>query len=614
MEEGETVLVMLKTTIPTGCNIQNLDISCTIPDEVDFVEFMYGDTTIEDIAPPWSQVVPFALEITDAPDFNFPMIFEWNVIEHGDVDTITVFIGSRGYFCSMDSMSGWLSTADGSWSSIDWEYNSPPACFVNRGEERFYLNYEQWTLLSPMFIVPWNAIAAFWYMLYIPTSYYDDDIAWVELWMEEDTITLLEFDNPVPDWNFAYSYIPTEHFGNAARIAFRFQADASNSRTGFYVDDISVVSAGSFLGDAAVTPSVGESDMPYSFGITYAAPDGEMPTAVKAFVDDVELPMLPDIYYETDWMRYSASTILDAGIHRYYFVVEDEFGTHRFPPEMELSGPMVGEMIFQSDFESDNGGFFTESTGWYWSEVDSTYSGTMCWNNIGTSVEYESDLDARLVWQLDLRELEHPVVSFWNRMEFAMGSLSGLIRDGGNIKIRSGITEEIIDIVPQYDGVIISDSNPLAGEPAYGEFWRREWEMFSIDLQDWAGEEVDIVFNVGTNDIESAQGWFLDNARLIDVGVVGIKTGIAKLGKISLSTIPNPFNSSCRISLAAFASDDVDIDILDISGRSVAKLKIPSGECSIVWKPELKISSGIYICRIKNNDNVQISQKIVLMR
>jgi len=80
-------------------------------------------------------------------------------------------------------------------------------------------------------------------------------------------------------------------------------------------------------------------------------------------------------------------------------------------------------------------------------------------------------------------------------------------------------------------------------------------------------------------------------------------------GEFSISVRPNPFNSSCRITVGA-VREPPEIDIFDINGRLVARIPIEgsesaeplstfaSGACR--WQPEKNIGSGIYLIRIKN--------------
>ncbi|MCD6418672.1 hypothetical protein J7M00_07810, partial [bacterium] len=586
IEPGETVIVWTHINNDDGSNINTLSISAELPDYITFGNILSSDTLITDIPSHWNDTIPIAIEIDDFPDFEFPIILCWTVFELSICDTFTLFSGSPGFLSDGNDLSIWTSEDFGEWSLDTFEYNSPGASIVNLADgQRFYEDYQNWCIISPSFIIPWNAHLCFWYRLFVPSISLDGDSAEIDLWTDDDSIPLWYASEYNTNWDLQIIDISPDYYGKSGKIAINFKSDIDNTRRGLFIDDVSVISDGSFLGDAKVSPLIGENGSMYSFGITYGSTSGNPPESIYLIIDGEEHIMIPDALYDTEWHRYFANITLDEGIHHYHFVYTDRYGMHRFPEDTEFVGPMVGELIYSNDFEYDNGGFVVESLGWYWTESDIIHSGAKCWNNLGSGTTYDNDLNAKLVWHLDLSGLSHPAFSFWSNINFARGSTSGLIRDGGNIKVRTSTSIEIIEPFPRYDGEIISDSNPIAGEPVFAEQWCEQWRQYFIDLANWAGQEIDIIFNTGTNSLETSTGWFLDDVSLIDIGSVKISENTKIPEHLFIKNSPNPFNSACKFLINRQADSDITIYIFDLLGHSISKLHIRKGEKYTIWTP-----------------------------
>jgi len=73
---------------------------------------------------------------------------------------------------------------------------------------------------------------------------------------------------------------------------------------------------------------------------------------------------------------------------------------------------------------------------------------------------------------------------------------------------------------------------------------------------------------------------------------------------ISLSTYPNPFNSSVRI----FADGGSNFEIFDIDGRCVTEL-----EDKQVWTPDASLGSGVYLVRVKIGEQ-SVTKRIVYLK
>lgn len=77
---------------------------------------------------------------------------------------------------------------------------------------------------------------------------------------------------------------------------------------------------------------------------------------------------------------------------------------------------------------------------------------------------------------------------------------------------------------------------------------------------------------------------------------------------------PNPFNPATTIKFDLPAKSDVSIKVFDITGREVSVIangNFAAGTHTINWSGE-KISSGVYFCRIKANDFIDVKKMILV--
>lgn len=84
---------------------------------------------------------------------------------------------------------------------------------------------------------------------------------------------------------------------------------------------------------------------------------------------------------------------------------------------------------------------------------------------------------------------------------------------------------------------------------------------------------------------------------------------------LSLSSYPNPFNSTVTIKYDLPVSADVRLDVFDIQGRLAATLFnnfASAGSHSVSWSPE-HLASGVYFARLTSSD-VQVTHKLLYMK
>jgi len=81
---------------------------------------------------------------------------------------------------------------------------------------------------------------------------------------------------------------------------------------------------------------------------------------------------------------------------------------------------------------------------------------------------------------------------------------------------------------------------------------------------------------------------------------------------LGLQISPNPFNSRCRIKILNGNNNSFNLDIKDISGKTVEKLKFSSGVKEYIWDTS-KIESGIYFIELGNGMS-KISRKAIVIK
>jgi len=90
---------------------------------------------------------------------------------------------------------------------------------------------------------------------------------------------------------------------------------------------------------------------------------------------------------------------------------------------------------------------------------------------------------------------------------------------------------------------------------------------------------------------------------------------------VAISSIsPNPLQSSTEISLFLQETSDVEISIIDLSGRRVTDIQtglLPSGETTLIWNgtnsSHSSVSTGIYILRVCSQ-GIELTEKLAVLR
>lgn len=161
-----------------------------------------------------------------------------------------------------------------------------------------------------------------------------------------------------------------------------------------------------------------------------------------------------------------------------------------------------------NDFESTDGNFLSE-TGWAWGTPSqmTPFSGTKLWAS-NLSGNYP-DL---VTWNLfsPVYALETgSSLSFRHRYGFESGY------DGGNLSISTDNGDNWNLLTPA-GGYPYSNLSGLAGQPGYSGSIG-SWELVTIDLSPYAGQQVMLRFRLGSDSAYNGIGWFIDDLQLTNV-------------------------------------------------------------------------------------------------
>jgi hypothetical protein len=162
------------------------------------------------------------------------------------------------------------------------------------------------------------------------------------------------------------------------------------------------------------------------------------------------------------------------------------------------------------DFEQDECGLTAWGSplpGWQWGSQSSNpeaHSGSMMWGTV-----LGSNYADQASWNLELLDIwllkNDPVLSFWHWYDIESGY------DGGNLKISTNGGQSYTVIHPQ--GGYPESSVTALGEPGYSGF-TGQWREAVFDLSAYAGKDVSLRWEFGSDGSQTGRGWYIDDLRI----------------------------------------------------------------------------------------------------
>ena len=116
-------------------------------------------------------------------------------------------------------------------------------------------------------------------------------------------------------------------------------------------------------------------------------------------------------------------------------------------------------------------------------------------------------------------------------------------------------------------------------------------------------------FTLGRSDVYLVK---TDSLGYVDTTAIGENIS-HKPREVAISAYPNPFNSSCCITVPEGAK----LEIYNLRGRLVYKMPVslpPANPYEIIWQPDKPIASGVYLIRAMTRNGRMMTKKLVLLK
>ena len=405
------------------------------------------------------------------------------------------------------------------------------------------------------------------------------------------------------EWQMA-RFDLSDYGDNIIQVRFQFASDSYGvPYPGWYIDDISFYQAFGFL--------EGRVELGYA----------EDYSNVRVYIPTLNITTMTD---STGYFRFDSLSI---GNWRVEFSIEG-YATQ------VLTGVNVGFMdttfvstelypeLFYTDFEDESGSFIA-SEGWEWGNVNrslqptNAFSGNKLW---GTNLEgdYENNCNWQLDFELSLGEINYPGLEYWQWYKFERG-YAEIFFDGGNVKISTddGETFELITPLGGYPGMISSHNAFLGNQRGFGgDSNGNFWHSVRFNLSRYAHNDVIIRFEIGTDNTNTAPGWYIDDVRIMElVDIPEYSEAVNLPEKLSLKTYPNPFNSELTLEIDLPQNSEYEIHLYNTLGNSVYSIDGISkgGRETLKVNPPSDIPSGVYCITLNSSEN-QVSRKVVLLK
>lgn len=147
------------------------------------------------------------------------------------------------------------------------------------------------------------------------------------------------------------------------------------------------------------------------------------------------------------------------------------------------------------------------------------------------------------------------------------------------------------------------------------DFFTQEWVNSwyeSHEYDEMHGEKTEIVFHYW-----NGEGWDKANRSAFTWSLkpgVGVEPGVPEHFSLA-QNYPNPFNPSTEISFTLSAPSRVELVVMDVLGREVARLVdggAPAGTTRLSWNAS-SLPSGMYVYRLTTNEGT-LARTAVLLR
>jgi extracellular elastinolytic metalloproteinase len=262
--------------------------------------------------------------------------------------------------------------------------------------------------------------------------------------------------------------------------------------------------------------------------------------------------------------------------------------------------------------------------------LNTAYEGRFSWSS--QNPDFASD-QSLLTVPLELPAGERPGLSFFHRFTTEEGWDGGVVEmttDGGANWIDMGSYM----IKNRYSGRLNdSESNVLSGRRAFTGSTAGDWIETIIDLEAFAGEEVQFRFRFGTDEGTAEEGWFVDNVTLYGnlysitnvacaqdeegefcseatTVIFGMPTSTEEVAaELPLRVFPNPASSRLQVRFGEEMSGALQLSLVNLAGQRVLAEQFPATQ-----QVELRVDqlpAGIYFLQVQS-DTGSASRKVII--
>jgi hypothetical protein len=213
---------------------------------------------------------------------------------------------------------------------------------------------------------------------------------------------------------------------------------------------------------------------------------------------------------KTYYWRVRATNACGGGAYSSVF----NFTTESLPGDCPVG--TIPSVLYQTDFEANSAGWSHSGTGDTWELSNArSHSGTKAF--FATDVASVSDqylVSPQVTLPAGQASLS---LQYWNYQEIEANSFGSLCYDGAILEISKDgganwfqMDEQNLLTDPYHALVAGSFGNPLAGREAWcGD--PQDWINSIVALDDYAGQAVRFRFRLGTDQITSREGWYVDD-------------------------------------------------------------------------------------------------------
>ncbi|RME93337.1 MAG: T9SS C-terminal target domain-containing protein, partial [Bacteroidetes bacterium] len=290
-------------------------------------------------------------------------------------------------------------------------------------------------------------------------------------------------------------------------------------------------------------------------------------------------------------------------------------------------------VAFFDGLEGGLGNFVTEvdlGEGFWRRWLNDAYEGRFSWYSQNSEEASDHSL---ITIPLALPAGERPGLSFYHRFTTEEEW------DGGVVEMTLDAGQTWIDLADymikgRYTGRLNeSDSNPLSGRRAFTGSTGGDWIETIIDLEAFAGEEVQFRFRYGTDEGTAEEGWYIDNVTLfgnlfslsnvvcaqdeeseycstVTTVIFAMPTSTEEvLADLPLQVFPNPASARLQVRFGAELQGEVQLDLLNVAGQRVLAQQF--GASPQLELDVSRLPAGIYFLQVQTEQG-HATRKVVV--